>query len=149
MAAVAEVAVVASGPAIRPTTLAAPDGATHHVLLGFEASDWTAVRALQALLAMDGAADVLVSHPSRSEVEQGAVKERLEMWLRSEKSTAELGALLATIDETRVLSLLLAEELAATSDIEWTAPTAPRAADIKAAEGPRPAARGGVDHRPH
>ncbi len=127
--------------AIRPTMLPAPDGATHHVLLGFDPGDWTAVRALQALLALDSAADVLVSHPSRGEVEQGAVKERLELWLRSEKSGAELRELLANVDETRVLSLQLAEEVsAAAAEAEWPAP-APRSSEAKGAESPRP---GGV-----
>jgi two-component system chemotaxis sensor kinase CheA len=107
---------------IRPTRLVAPDGATHHLLLGFAPGDWTAVRALQALITLDGPAQVLVSQPSRDEVEQGAVHERLEMWLRSEHSTTELRALLAQVDETQVLSLTLAEEMgAATAEIEWAA----------------------------
>jgi two-component system chemotaxis sensor kinase CheA len=110
------------GRGIRPTRLVAPDGATHHVLLGFTPGDWTAVRALQALLAMDEAADVLVSQPSRDEVEQGNVSERLEMWLRSEHDTTELRELLAQVDETQVLSLTLAEEMgAAAAEFEWAA----------------------------
>ncbi|HEY7065183.1 MAG TPA: chemotaxis protein CheA [Chloroflexota bacterium] len=130
--------------AIRPTTLPAPDGATHHVLLGFAPGDWTAVRALQALLALEGAADVLVSQPTRADVEQGIVKERLEMWLRSDHDSAALRALLGDLDETMVLSLTLAEEMGAeTAEIDWSAPAPPRGAATPTADGARPGGAGG------
>ncbi len=140
--AVAEAPAAKAPVGIRPSTLPIPDGATHHMLLGFVPGDWTAVRALQALLALEGAADVLVSNPPRAAVEQGAVHERLEMWLRSDKSPAELRALLADVDETQVLSLQLAEEMtAAAVETDWAAPTTSREGDAKGADGVRP---GGV-----
>lgn len=91
--------------AIRPSTLAPPPEASHHVLLQFEPGPWASVRALQALLALGPVAEVLVSRPDRSVIESGGVQSRLEAWLHSEREVEELRSALEDVPETTVLSL--------------------------------------------
>jgi two-component system chemotaxis sensor kinase CheA len=91
---------------IRPTTLAPPPGSTHHLLVEFESGAWAAVRALQMLLALDQAAEVLISRPDRSALEANIALQRLEAWLLTDQTEDELRAVIAEVPEVTVLSLL-------------------------------------------
>ena len=98
---------------VRPTTVGPPDGATHHLVVEFERGPWTAVRALQTLLAVEAVGAVLRSHPSRAEVERQEVHERLEAWLATERDGEELRRVVAEVPEVQLLSLTDAAELVA------------------------------------
>lgn len=132
-------------PAVRLTEiLPPPDGATHHLVLAFEATDWMAVRALQALLAAEEVAEVVVCRPTRAQIEAQQISGRLEAWLQTDASMEELRQVLANVPETSVLGLLEAEQVvqaAASRQETLEAPAAQRAgvADQRSASKPGPA----------
>jgi two-component system chemotaxis sensor kinase CheA len=108
----------ATGPAVRPTQLPCPPGATHHLVLEFEAGPWAPVRALQALMELEAVAEVLATHPSRAEIEQQRIDRRLEAWISTPQAPAAVREVLAQVPEVTVLSLLPAEEAVAAQTAE-------------------------------
>jgi two-component system chemotaxis sensor kinase CheA len=100
---------------VRATELPMPQGATHHVLFELEESPWAAVRALQALLALDGVAEVLVSHPSRADIERQQVDRRVEAWLACPQPAAAEAALRG-VPEVHVLRFQDAETALAAAE---------------------------------
>ncbi|HWP29179.1 MAG TPA: chemotaxis protein CheA [Chloroflexota bacterium] len=108
----------ATGPAVRPTQLTCPPGATHHLVLEFEAGPWAPVRALQALMELEAVAEVLATHPSRAEIEQQRIDRRLEAWVSIPQAPAAVHEVLAQVPEVTVLSLLPAEEALAAQAAE-------------------------------
>jgi two-component system chemotaxis sensor kinase CheA len=117
-------------PRVRPIDLPMPQGATHHVLIELEESPWAAVRALQALLALDGVAEVLVSHPSRAEIERQQVGRRVEAWLACPRP-AEAEAALRAVPEVRVLAFQDAETVLAAAEEARAAQERQRAPDTE------------------
>lgn len=109
---------MATGPAVRPTQLTCPPGATHHLVLEFEAGPWAPVRALQALMELEAVAEVLATHPSRAEIEQQRIDRRLEAWISTPQAPAAVREVLAQVPEVTVLSLLPAEEAVAAQPAE-------------------------------
>jgi two-component system chemotaxis sensor kinase CheA len=71
---------------VRPSTLDAPDGSTHHLLVELEAGSWGAVRALQVVLAIEQLGELRLSQPSRSDIEQQKVERRVEAFIESDCS---------------------------------------------------------------
>jgi two-component system chemotaxis sensor kinase CheA len=108
----------ATGRAVRPTQLPCPPGATHHLVLEFEAGPWAPVRALQALMELEAVAEVLATHPSRAEIEQQRIDRRLEAWISTPQAPAAVREVLAQVPEVTVLSLLPAEEAVAAQTAE-------------------------------
>ncbi|MGE3267739.1 MAG: chemotaxis protein CheW [Chloroflexota bacterium] len=97
--------------AIRPSGLEPPEGATHHILIKLDAEEWTSVRAFQALIALDEVGEVLLSHPSRTDVIQQHVDRRLEAYIRSDKNVDQLREKLASVPEITVLRLIDVEDM--------------------------------------
>jgi two-component system chemotaxis sensor kinase CheA len=108
----------ATGRAVRPTQPPCPPGATHHLVLEFEAGPWAPVRALQALMELEAVAEVLATHPSRAEIEQQRIDRRLEAWISTPQAPAAVREVLAQVPEVTVLSLLPAEEAVAAQTAE-------------------------------
>jgi two-component system chemotaxis sensor kinase CheA len=90
---------------VRPSGIDPPAGTTHHLVVKIEAEEWTAVRAFQTLLAIDSVGKVLLSHPSRADVVQQKVQDRIEAFIQSTRSTEDIVDALQAVPEIRVLSL--------------------------------------------
>ena len=120
---------------IRPSTLAKPAGATHHILVQFDAGPWAAVRAFQTLLALSSVAEVLISRPTRAEVEAEQVNRRLEAWLRTDRLKDDIRKAVSDVFETTILSLDRLD-LEQESPEERTSPPAPAAIPGPPAAGP-------------
>lgn len=136
--------VAGAAASVRPSELPMPQGATHHLLLELEESPWAAVRALQALLALEGIAEVLVSHPSRADIERQQVGRRVEAWLACERPT-EVEAALQSVPEVRILGLQDAEATQAAAEESREARDRRRAAEERTA--PARGARGSTTVR--
>lgn len=90
---------------VRPSGISPPDGATHHLVIKLEAPEWGAVRAFQALAALDEIGTVLASRPSRDEIMRQQVRERLETFIQTSRGVEAIRAALDAVPETRLLSL--------------------------------------------
>ncbi|MCC6174135.1 MAG: chemotaxis protein CheA [Chloroflexi bacterium] len=102
---------------IRPSSIEPiPDGATHHVLVKIEAADWAAVRALQTLLAIEEIGELLVSRPTRAEIERQQVNERLEAFVQTERTVDEIRETLEAVPEISLLSLAEVDAMAESAD---------------------------------
>lgn len=128
------------------TPLSPAVDATHHVILGFEPGPWASVRALQALIALEQAADLIASNPTRAAIERQEVTDRLEVWLRSDRPVPELRAALADIPEVTRIAVTACDEAPDTPLIQ--APTGSVASassdDAKKGIDPRSGARNGT-----
>jgi two-component system, chemotaxis family, sensor kinase CheA len=100
-----------SSQTVRPSSIEPPDGATHHMLVQMESEEWKSVRAFQVLMTLDECGDVLLSRPSRTEVIQQLVNRRLEVYIRSTKTTEQIRAKLSAIPDITVLRLLDVEDM--------------------------------------
>jgi two-component system chemotaxis sensor kinase CheA len=138
--------------AVRASVLNAPTGSTHHLVAKIEAEEWTAVRAFQTLLALDGIGRVTLSHPSRAEIVQQNVQDRIEAFVQTTRSLDEIRDAVMTVPEIRILQLSDVDEPASNdagpSGESWTDPVAAApgtGADRSAeADGPAGAARKGA-----
>jgi len=120
---------------VRPTAMHVPDGTSHHLVVKFEVAEWAAVRAFQTLLAIEESGSVLVSNPSRAEIVAQDVKERLEVFLRTSRSTDEVRDAVMTVPEIQILELVDVDEMSPAA----AAPPAAVALDTPAADAERPA----------
>jgi len=105
---------------------------TYRLVVQIENTDWRAVRAFQTLLVAEDAGDVLSCSPSRAQIERQEVSERMEVLVRSERTTAEILTALEEVPEIHVLELAAqaeADESAAASDAAPVA-EAPAPADL-------------------
>jgi two-component system chemotaxis sensor kinase CheA len=108
--------LAAGGPeGVRPSAIGSPAGASHHLVVKFEVTDWAAVRAFQVLLALDDIGTVLVSNPSRSEIVAQQIKERLEVFFRTPKSVDEIRYAVTSVPEVELLELVYADEMPVSS----------------------------------
>ena len=101
----------AESETVRPSSIEPPEGATHHVLIHVLSEEWRAVRAFQALIALDECGEVILSRPSRTEVIQQLVKERLEVYIRSNKTADQIRTKLEAVPDIKVLRLLDVEDM--------------------------------------
>jgi hypothetical protein len=100
-----------SSSVVRPSSLTRPDESTHHILVQFEPGSGVAVQALQTMIALGKAGDVLASRPTRAQIEAEQVHQRMEAWLRSELDGCAIQGVLAEIPELTILSLQAAADV--------------------------------------
>ena len=98
---------------VRASGLEPPPGSTHHLVVKIEAQEWTAVRAFQTLLALDEIGKVTLSHPSRAEIAQQQVQDRIEAFVQSSRSIDDIRDSVLTVPEIKILSLSDVDEMSA------------------------------------
>jgi two-component system chemotaxis sensor kinase CheA len=142
--------VVVHNDAVRASALEAPAGSTHHLVAKIEAEEWAAVRAFQIVLALDEVGRVMLCQPSRAEIVQQQVQDRIEVFVQSSRSLDDIRDAVKAVPEVKILELSDLDEVA-TSDTgasaeSWTesvssAPAAsvdhPAAESESAGAGPR------------
>lgn len=141
-------AAAAPARGVRPSVIEPPEGATHHMLVQLDSEEWKSVRAFQTLLALDECGEILLSRPSRTEVIQQLVNKRLEVYLRSTKTTDQIREKLGTVPDITVLRLLDVEDMAfedsaAMAEIQHAPQTEAAAAAQTSDHGPAGAASAG------
>jgi two-component system chemotaxis sensor kinase CheA len=126
---------------VRASALAPPPGSTHHLVVKIEAEDWGSVRAFQTLLAIDEIGTVLLSQPSRAEIVQQQVQDRIEVFVQTTRSLDDLRDAVLAVPEIKILSLSDLDEAAAAdpvgADSAWAGAAGP---------GLLAAADGGAEH---
>jgi two-component system chemotaxis sensor kinase CheA len=133
---------------VRPSGIDAPAGTTHHLVAKIEAEEWTAVRAFQTLLALDTVGKVLLSHPSRAEVVQQKVQDRIEAFIQSTRSIDDIRDAVLNVPEMKVLSLTDVDDVATAeagpAGEAWSAPVALPGAGAVGGAGDHDGARPGA-----
>src|SRR5215203_489271 len=89
---------------VRASAIDAPAGTTHHLVAKIEAEEWTAVRSFQILLAVDSVGKVTLSHPSRAEIVQQKVQDRIEIFFQSTRSVDDIRDAVEAVPEVKILS---------------------------------------------
>ena len=121
---------------VRPSGLQPPPGSSHHLVVKLEVQEWASVRAFQTLLALDDIGTVTLSHPSRPEIAQQQVQDRIEVFFATSQNLDEIRGALQGVPEIRILQLTDLDEVAAAvpaaQPVVWT-----EAAPAPAAEAER------------
>lgn len=94
----AQAAAAGAAVAAKP----APSGATHRVTIELQPTDWSAVRALQAVMALEQIGEIISSDPGRSDIERGQASGTLTITLRSSASVEAVNEALADVVEITV-----------------------------------------------
>ncbi|MFN8635377.1 MAG: chemotaxis protein CheA [Chloroflexota bacterium] len=123
---------------VRASSIPAPEGSTHHLVAKIVAEEWTSVRAFQILLAVDEIGKVTLSHPSRPEIVQQKVGDRIEVFVQSSRSLEDIRDVVKNVPEIEILSLVDVDEAAgpdAAAGESWSEPAsaAPAASAERAA----------------